>query len=369
MKRVVLFVFALVAVATVQAVERRVAVLAISDRVGQSSDVVKMVAHHALCRAIDALPNYESCDLSANNLTRNILVAPPADEMYAMLRMQHNIDAVIHVSLEYTASDHVAISARLFERESMRETTDAAETAIAPLEQAMQRIAIALCCPASYTERAFGLDMSMVRVAGGHFVMGLDNAPTVDEQPAHDVELGDYYIAATEVTQAQWRAVMGNNPSFFKGDDLPVDCVSWEEASAFCRRLSERTGRRYLLPTEAQWEYAARGRGLTSHDDIAIAAWYEGNSEGSSHPVAQRQPNALGLYDMFGNIWEWCNDWFAPYDAVQQHNPTGPVSGTERVLRGGSWIIEAEYCRPTYRNANQPTSRDRNYGFRVVCLP
>ena len=219
-----------------------------------------------------------------------------------------------------------------------------------------------------------GVEIPMVYVPGGTFTMGATseqgNDAESDEKPTHQVTLDGFYIGATEVTQAQWEAVMGDNPSVIEGANLPVECVSYDDALEFCRRLSELTGEHYTLPTEAQWEYAARGgqsggtkySGSNTIDDVA---WYEGNS-GRTHPVATKSPNALGLYDMSGNVWEWCLDWYGDYPGQAQTNPQGPTSGDYRVLRGGTWFDFTESCRVSNRFNSSPSYR--HYGFRVVLL-
>jgi len=231
-----------------------------------------------------------------------------------------------------------------------------------------------------YVENAnCGLNMKMIYVEGGTFQMGATSeqeSPDSDEKPVHSVTLDSYYIAECEVTQAQWQKIMGTNPSHFKGDaNRPVEMVSWEEAQDFCRELSRITGKKYRLPTEAQWEYAARGGKHNSgakysgRSSIATVAWYDENSGSTTHPVKQKTPNELGLYDMSGNVWEWCSDWYGDYSSGSQTNPTGPSSGSFRVMRGGSWYSTARYCRVSDRNDFTPSSRSRNLGFRVVCLP
>ena len=231
-----------------------------------------------------------------------------------------------------------------------------------------------------YVETVADINMMMVYVEGGTFQMGATSEqgssdPDSDEKPVHYVTLDSYYIAETEVAQAQWRAVMGTNPSYFTGDDRPVECVSWNDAQEFCRRLSELTGKTYTLPTEAQWEYAARGGNkskgykYSGSNTIGDVAWYESNSSSTTHSVKQKQPNELGLYDMSGNVWEWCSDWYDSYSSFSQTNPTGPSSGSDRVLRGGGWYDVARICRVSNRGSNYPSSRLSCNGFRVVCFP
>ena len=234
-----------------------------------------------------------------------------------------------------------------------------------------------------FIETALGINMKMVYVKGGDFLMGgtLEQGEDVsdEEKPIRRVTLDSYYIGAFEITQRQWERVMGNNPSYFKkGDNYPVECVSWEDVQVFCRRLSDQTGKKYVLPTEAQWEYAARGRkskdtkysGSWSADAVA---WNMDNSGRSTHPVGTKRPNALGLYDMSGNVWEWCQDWSGKYRTDDILNPTGASSrsyiGPYRVLRGGSYYA-AERCGAVAgRGCGIQNERREDYGFRVVFLP
>ena len=218
--------------------------------------------------------------------------------------------------------------------------------------------------------------IEMVYVQGGAFTMG--GTPEQggdcwdDEKPAHPVTLSDFHIGKYEVTQAQWRAVMGNNPSRFKGDNLPVENVSWNDAQEFIRKLNTQTGKNYRLPTEAEWEYACRGGARSAHykysgsDTIGDVAWYDKNSGGKTHPVGTKSPNELGIYDMSGNVWEWCSDWWGNYNGKIQTNPQGPSSGSKCVVRGGNWSGNASYCRVAYRGYDSPDSRDKFLGFRVV---
>ena len=376
MRRFVLLMFmAVCAAVSAQAAEKRIAVLDIIDHAGSASDPVKACIHKAVCDKISQFRGYELCDIAGlGNLgiTRSTRID---EQQAAELHKAHNVDLVVVISLSYRSSANIILYATLLELPSgsmLNTATIASETATFPLIGASQDLVDKLMLPHKFTETTAGVNMQMVLVGAGTFQMGLDDAPTVGEQPAHKVALDDYYIGATEVTQGQWRAIMGNNPSHFRSDNLPVEGVTWEEAQLFCKKLSELSGRLYTLPTEAQWEYAASGGVQTPYSggvNLDEVAWYESNSGRRTHPVALKLPNTLGIYDMSGNVWEWCSDWYAPYELADQLNPTGPQSGTERVLRGGSWIIEAEHCRITYRNANAPTSRDNNYGFRVVCLP
>ena len=221
-----------------------------------------------------------------------------------------------------------------------------------------------------------GVQFTMIRVDGGTFQMGATSEQGSDafdlEKPAHQVTLSPYYIGETEVTQELWQAVMGSNPSRFNGSRLPVEQVSWDDCQEFIRKLNQQTGLRFRLPTEAEWEYAARGgnksRGYkySGSNNIGDVAWYNGNSSSSTHDVKTKQPNELGLYDMSGNVWEWCQDWYGRYNAGSQQNPTGASSGSNRVFRGGSWYNSAGSCRVSNRNDRAPDYRDDYLGLRLA---
>ena len=221
-----------------------------------------------------------------------------------------------------------------------------------------------------------GISIEMVRVEAGTFTMGAISEmkdPWDDEKPAHQVTLtNDYYIGKYEVTQALWQAVMGNNPSNFKGDDLPVDKVSWDDCQEFISKLNRLTGKTFRLPTEAEWEYAARGgkksRGYQygGSNNISDVAWYDSNSGYKTHAVGSKQANELGIYDMSGNVWEWCQDWKGSYSSSSQVNPTGANSGSDRVGRGGSWFSFAGGCRSSCRFSSTPDSRINFLGLRLV---
>ena len=221
-----------------------------------------------------------------------------------------------------------------------------------------------------------GISIDMVRVEAGTFTMGATPEMVNSygyEKPAHQVTLtNDYYIGKYEVTQALWQAVMGNNPSYFKGDNLPVENVSWKDCKKFISKLNRITGKKFRLPTEAEWEYAARGgkksRGYqySGSNNLADVAWYEDNSGSGTHAVGSKQANELGIYDMSGNVWEWCQDWKGFYSSSSQVNPTGANSGSDRVRRGGSWCHEAWFCRSTHRYYDAPGHRSLNLGLRLV---
>lgn len=222
-----------------------------------------------------------------------------------------------------------------------------------------------------------GVSFNMIAVKGGTFTMGATSEQgsdaDSDEKPTHQVTLSDYCIGETEVTQELWQAVMGSNPSYFIGNlQRPVEYVSWNECQEFIKKLNQLTGKTFRLPTEAEWEYAARGgsqsqgykyAGSNTIDDVA---WYTNNSSSTSHPVKQKQPNELGLYDMSGNVWEWCQDWYDSYSSTPQTNPAGPSSGSHRVNRGGSWGSNAGDCRVSNRDDNTPSNRNISLGLRLA---
>jgi formylglycine-generating enzyme required for sulfatase activity len=233
-----------------------------------------------------------------------------------------------------------------------------------------------------------------VLVEGGTFTMGSpSNEPDrdSDEGPQHQVTVKSFYMGKYEVTQREWREVMGNNPSNFKGDNLPVEQVSWFEVIEYCnkRSVKERltpcyrgsgnsitcdwSANGYRLPTEAEWEYAAKGGNknfltylYAGSNSAGAVAWYDGNSGNTTHPVGTKAPNDLGIYDLSGNVWEWCWDWKGDYGSGAQTGPAGPSSGSDRVLRGGSWYNDARFLRSSLRGNNVPSRRNSIIGFRLV---
>lgn len=230
-----------------------------------------------------------------------------------------------------------------------------------------------------------GVSFKMVQVEGGTFMMGAadDDAEAADrERPAHRVTLSGYSIGETEVTQELWQAVMGYNPSDFTDDpQRPVDYVSWDDCQQFIAKLNEMTGRNFRLPTEAEWEFAARGGNLSKgykyagSDNVDEVAWYEVNSynlgmddpDFGPHAVKTKAPNELGLYDMSGNVMEWCQDYYGDYGAMPQTDPTGPSSGYGRVTRSGSWGGHAVACRVSYRGGGTAPFAPGHYrGFRLA---
>jgi formylglycine-generating enzyme required for sulfatase activity len=221
--------------------------------------------------------------------------------------------------------------------------------------------------------------------------MGTASGGYDNERPVHTVNIKTFYMGKHEVTQKEWREIMGNNPSNFKGDNLPVENVSWFDAIEYCNKLSIKEGltpayrgsgdgitcdwnaNGYRLPTEAEWEFAAKG-GIKDYlvyeysggNNVGTVAWYDGNSGRSTHPVGTKAVNSLGIYDMSGNVWEWCWDRYESYSSGAQDNPRGPVSGAYRVIRGGGWGDSAVYVRSANRYSYTPSHRFYYYGFRLV---
>ena len=228
-----------------------------------------------------------------------------------------------------------------------------------------------------------GVSFTMIAVEGGTFQMGAQSSDSSgdnydgdaysDESPVHSVTLSSYYIGETEVTQELWEAVMGNNPSYYSGyTQRPVESVSWNDCQEFITKLNNLTGKNFRLPTEAEWEYAARGGNkskgykYSGSNTVGDVAWCDSNSSSQTHDVKTKQANELGIYDMSGNVCEWCQDWYGSYSSSSQTNPTGPVSGSLRVLRGGGWNYYARYCRVSFRYDVSPDCRYNYYGFRLA---
>ena len=249
-------------------------------------------------------------------------------------------------------------------------------------------VSAAACFAACTPAAASG---NMARVEGGTFTMG-DNTREENAKPEHQVTVGTFWIGKYEVTQKEWVAVMGSNPSHFQGENLPVDSVLWYDAAAYCNRLSLKEGltpvyhgggdsitadwsaNGYRLPTEAEWEYAAKGGNkagsayeYSGGNDARTVGWYEENSDERTHAVGTKAANSLGIYDMSGNVYEWCWDWYEEgYAADPSTNPRGAASGEYRVMRGGSWDGSLGGLRTSYRNGAYPMKPDASIGFRVV---
>ena len=206
-----------------------------------------------------------------------------------------------------------------------------------------------------------------VSIQSGTFAMGSTETEKdlSGDEVQHQVTLTkDFEMMATQVTQKMWAEVMGTNPSYFKGENLPVESVSWNDCQKFIERLNEKQKKWiYRLPTEAEWEYASSGNPTES---LGQFAWFYENSESKTHPVGQKLPNQFGLYDMLGNVWEWCQDWYGQYPKESVTDPTGPTSGSFRVFRGGCWGYTAPYLRSAFRSYDGPGVRYYSLGFRLV---
>ncbi|MGD1075752.1 MAG: SUMF1/EgtB/PvdO family nonheme iron enzyme [Thermodesulfovibrionales bacterium] len=221
-------------------------------------------------------------------------------------------------------------------------------------------------------------ESEMIFVKGGCFEMGDTFGNGLkNEKPVHEVCVQDFYIGKYEVTQGQWQAVMGNNPSAFKGCgySCPVESVSWDDVQEFIRRLKAMTGKKYRLPTEAEWEYAARSGGKNQQwagtsrlDDLEDYAWYSDDSGKRTHPVGRKKPNGLGIYDMSGNVWEWVRDYYDEkyYEKSPKENPPGPLSGRWKVLRGGAWYLGPSFVRSSFRFWGLPSFRNGFFGVRLA---
>ena len=255
------------------------------------------------------------------------------------------------------------------------EVTEGAETSLSFTLEKRKEVATAPSSKESgkdFVLKVKGVEYPMVFVEGGSFMMGSDD--DVDETPVHKVTLSSYSIGKYEVTQELWEAVMGSNPSYFRGPRKPVEMVSCNDCQEFIRRLNNLTGKNFKLPTEAQWEFAARGgnksRGYkyAGSNTIDNVGWHEDNNGKNTHEVGTKSPNELGIYDMTGNVWEWCSDWYGKYPASSQTNPSGPVKGYLRICRGGNWKTDDWNCRvSSHGGYNLPHKSGYNLGFRL-CL-
>lgn len=223
----------------------------------------------------------------------------------------------------------------------------------------------------SFTETTAKINIEMVAVEGGTFLMGREGVENL-EGPVHKVTLDSFFIGKYPLTQKQWNVVMNNNPSCFVSESNPVENVSWNDVQDFLNKLHGISGKGYRLPTEAEWEFSARGGNLSKgyrysgSDDIFKVAWFKENSKQITHCVGQKEANELGIYDMSGNVCEWCYDWNTPYIQRAQLNPTGLLLGSKRVRRGGGYISEVDFCTNTFRHFHSPEFRHNYLGFRLV---
>ena len=319
----------------------------------------------------------------ASSGTRNMLTTKLIDVLTGTVEKQQYklIDQSMDIVLEVENLTKALIGGKMPTRTTTTTTYSQTGYASQPAPAANQ----------DFTETAWGVNMKMIWVEGGDFLMGCTSEQgncDSDEQNVRRVTVDGFYIGMLEVTQSQWEKVVGTSISqqrnkansswslYGVGPDYPMYYVSWDEAIEFCRLLSNKTGRTYTLPTEAQWEYAARGGNknegakYAGSNMIDVVAWYTDNSGSGTHIVGSKRANALGIYDMSGNVWEWCKDWYAnSYVSYDTNNPVGPSSGSRRVVRGGNWCYDASYCRVADRYYDSPSLRYYGLGFRVVCLP
>ncbi len=318
----------------------------------------------------------------ASSGTRNMLTTKLIDVLTGTVEKQQYklIDQSMDIVLEVENLTKALVGGKMPTRTTTTTTYSQTGYASQPAPAANQ----------DFTETAWGVNMKMIWVEGGDFLMGCTSEQgncDSDEQNVRRVTVDGFYIGMLEVTQSQWEKVVGTSiyqqktktdysNTYGVGPDYPMYYVSWDEAMEFCRLLSNKTGRTYTLPTEAQWEYAARGGNknegakYAGSNMIDAVAWYTDNSGSSTHIVGSKRANALGIYDMSGNVWEWCKDWYASsYVSYDTNNPVGPSSGSARVRRGGSWYFSASDCRVAGRSSTSPGNRYYYLGFRVVCLP
>lgn len=398
---------------------KRVAILEAVDKEDKAPYHLELSVRAILTVAITDTPGYEGYDrvdlasiIGEHDFQRTGLVS--ADDIKELGRMA-GADFILISELAMQDVNHVTIMSKILDVETSKVENSSyvsSSTSQDELEKSCRKLAskllgsrpggsmgipngyagsyVAASGGQDFVETALGLNMKMVYVQGGDFLMGATSEQGSDaendEKTIRRVRLDSYYIGECEITQEQWEKVMGT--SIYQqankagasvkatGPGYPMYYVSWEEAQAFCRELSRLTGRTYCLPTEAQWEYAARGGNKNEGTkysgswSIDAVAWYDGNSGSNVRPVKNKRANALGLYDMSGNVREWCVDWYSKsYNVNDTNNPTGASTGSSRVLRGGGWNNYARYCRVSYRYYNFPSSRFSDLGFRVVVLP
>ena len=386
---------------------KKVAILETVDKENRVEYGVELQLRGYLTDAINRTPGYEGYDrvdmasiMGEHNFQRTGYVS---DAQIKKLGQMTGASSIIVAEAAMYGSDRIIVTAKIIDVESARiENTSrpkVASTSDDGMAKACAELAIELlgmtkssgsssygnsnipysAGASTLTIRVGNVSFDMIKVEAGTFTMGCTSEQSEcysGESPYHRVTISsDYYIGKYEVTQELWQAVMGNNPSSFKGFDKPVENVSWNDCVEFCEELSRMTGKRFRLPTEAEWEFAARGgkkstgAKYSGSSSVANVAWYDGSSGGQTHPVGKLRPNELGIYDMSGNVWEWCSDWYGSYGSSSQTDPYGASSGQSRVLRGGSWFSGARYCRVSNRDGITPSGRDDYYGFRVVLVP
>ena len=297
-------------------------------------------------------------------------------EVWTIVKETADADVVRDFLKEYPKGKYAAPARfKLKELESKARVAMAPRPQTAPKKQLPGRPVVeeqtASTTTKGFTDSTTG--MEFVPVPGGCFQMGDTFGDGFDnEKPVHEACVSNFAIGKYEVTQGQYKKIMGNNPSNFSscGDNCPVENVSWNDAQQFIQRLNSQSGRSYRLPTESEWEYAARSGGrsekYSGSNDVDSVAWYSGNSGSKTHPVGQKQPNGLGIYDMSGNVWEWVSDWYGTYSSGRQQDSQGASSGSYRVNRGGSWISDAGHARAAFRSYDSPGDRRSFLGFRLA---
>ena len=386
---------------------KRVAILETIDKEGRVSYGVKLMVRSKICEAITNTPGYEGYDrvdvasiMSEHDFQRTGLVS---DSDIKRLGEMSGAQYILFAEVANIDVSTIIITAKVLDVETARlENTVVTQSSlnVSDLQEACNELVTKLFGKKSSSKKHIShsavmiepnwssnvtpsqravlgkLIVNMVKVEGGTFTMGATKEQGgdagSDEKPVHQVTLTDFHIGKYEVTQAEWEAVMGHNPSKFEGNNKPVEQVTWNDCQEFIYRLNSLTGLNFCLPTEAQWEYAARGGNrsqgykYSGSNNINNVAWYYDNSGEATHEVGLNRPNELGLYDMSGNVYEWCSDWYGDYSSGAQTNPTGPSSGSERVLRGGGWYHFAEYSHISIRLRGDSDEWDSDCGFRLA---
>lgn len=404
------------AVAQEQVQSKRIAILETVDKDGTVPYGVKLQLRQSITFAISRTPGYDAynrVDISSINGEQTFQrTGMVSDADIKKLGVMTGAAYVLIAEAAPYDNEHIIISANLVNVEtaqvenatfpivSSKEPNDMAESCkkIAKLllnmygEKTHSPKSFSHSIPAAdYVEKAWSTNIAMIWVPGGDFLMGCTsdqgNDCYDDAKNVRRVTVDGFWIGMYEVTQTQWEAVMGTsiyqqrskavgNANYGIGPDCPMFYINWEEAREFCRLLSQKTGKTYTLPTEAQWEYAARG-GANSNGymyggshDINEAAWYVTNSNSAPHIIGTKSPNEIGLYDISGNVEEWCQDWYdGHYSNYDICNPVGALTGAKRVTRGGSWSQSSNCCKVSHRGAHASGDRYDNLGFRIVCIP
>ena len=405
MKRTVILTVLLMLSALVVAQNtKKVAILETVDKENKVSYGIKLQLRSSLTYAISSTAGYEGYDrvdmssiMGEHNFQRTGYVS---DAQIKKLGEMTGATSILVAEAAIYDPTHIIITAKILNVETASVENSAPPQIAGTDPDAMQNACTQLAAKllgtpgnsgnstairpggvsqgaATLTFTVNGATFDMIKVEAGTFTMGCTSEQggdcDGDESPYHRVTISnDYYIGKFEVTQELYQAVMGTNPSNWKAYDRPVQNVSWNDAMEFCAELSRMTGRKFTLPTEAEWEYAARGGKKSTNakysgsSSVANVAWYDGNSGSQTHPVGKLRPNELGIYDMSGNVWEWCLDWFGNYSSASQTDPMGPGSGSSRVNRGGSLQSSAKGCRVSNRSSDTPGDRYYYLGFRVV---